>query len=179
MKASQLGKALSARTKAKLDRVGRIYVNSDLTLPKFPSIFIIGDLAHFSHQDDGPLPGVAPVALQQGRYVAHAIKHRLKGRKIKPFRYRNKGSLAVIGRHAAVADFGFLRFSGAPTWLLWMFVHIGYLIEFDNKIIVLFQWAWNYFTRKKRARLITGDHPFPLVKNNSKKGERLIIKSEH
>jgi NADH dehydrogenase len=99
--------------------------------------------------------------MQQGRYVASAIEERFKGASPPPFHYNDKGSLAVIGRNAAVAELGRLRFSGFLAWLLWVFIHIAYLIEFDNKLLVLFQWAWNYFTRKRGARLITeGPNPF-------------------
>jgi NADH dehydrogenase len=147
-----------------------VIVEPDLSLRDYPNIFIIGDLAYFAHQDDRPLPGVAPVAMQQGRYVADAIRNRLlplsspdEGEAMSAFRYRDKGSLAVIGRNAAVADVGPFKFSGFLAWLAWVFVHIGYLIEFDNKLLVLFQWAWNYLTRTRGARLITGTDPFPLV----------------
>jgi len=95
--------------------------------------------------------------MQQGRYVARALRSRLKGQAPPPFRYRDKGSLAVIGRYAAVADLGFVHFAGWPAWLIWLFIHIAYLIEFDNKLLVLFQWGMDYFTRKRGARLITGD----------------------
>lgn len=157
VKASSLGKVIAERTGAKLDGAGRVIVEPDLSIPGFPNIFVIGDLANFRHQDGKPLPGVAPVAMQEGLYVAKLLESRLRGEKIRPFRYRNKGSLAVIGRNAAVADFGRFRFSGFFAWLIWIFVHIQYLIEFDNKILVLTQWAWNYFTRKRGARLITGE----------------------
>ena len=163
VKASSMGEVIAKRTKAQLDRAGRVMVEPDLTVPGYSNIFVIGDLANFPHQGGKPLPGTAPVAMQQGRYVASLIKARLKGKNLPPFRYHHKGSLAVIGRNAAVADLGFLRFSGFFAWLAWIFVHIGYLIEFDNKILVLFQWAWNYLTRKRGARLITGKDPFPLV----------------
>ncbi|MBI3951842.1 MAG: NAD(P)/FAD-dependent oxidoreductase [Acidobacteria bacterium] len=163
VKASPLGQVLAQRTGAPLDRAGRVIVEPDLTGPGHPEIFVIGDLANFSHQDGKPLPGVAPVAMQQGQYVANLIKARLRGKSLPPFRYRDKGSLAVIGRNAAVADFGVVRLSGFIAWLVWIFVHIGYLIEFDNKVLVLFQWAWNYFTRNRGARLITGEHLLPLV----------------
>jgi NADH dehydrogenase len=190
MQASPLGKVLAARTQAQLDRSGRVIVEPDLSLPDYPNIFVIGDLAHYAHQDGRPLPGVAPVAIQQGHYVARLIHKRL-GRSPAsplnkaqshlqgttpplrgttpplqgtmqgiegevPFRYRDKGSLAVIGRNVAIAQIGPLKFAGFPAWLLWVFVHIGYLIEFDHKLLVLIQWAWNYFTRKRGARLITG-----------------------
>jgi NADH dehydrogenase len=106
---------------------------------------------------------VAQVAMQQGDYVAKLVKARLEGRDKAPFTYDDKGSLAVIGRNAAVADLGYARFSGFLAWLIWIFIHIRYLIEFDNKLLVLTQWAWNYFTRRRGARLITGADPFPLV----------------
>jgi NADH dehydrogenase len=138
-------------------------VEPDLTIPGHPEIFVIGDLAAFLHQGGRALPGLAAVAIQQGRYVGEAIKQRLQGKTPAPFRYRHKGSLAIIGRHAGVADFGRLHLAGVPAWLLWLFVHIVYLIGFDNKLLVLFQWAWNYFTRKRGAQLITGKDPFPLV----------------
>ncbi len=163
VKASFMGEVLSKRTGATLDRGGKVIVEPDLTIPGHPDVFVIGDLANFSHQDGKPLPGTAPVAMQQGEYTAIVIIQRLEGKKAQPFHYRNKGSLAVIGRNAAVADFGFFRFYGFFAWLIWIFIHILYLIEFDNKVIVLFQWAWNYFTRNRGARLITGDDPFPLV----------------
>jgi NADH dehydrogenase len=101
--------------------------------------------------------------MQQGKYVAKLIRARLQGRTVLPFHYTDKGSLAVIGRNSAVADLGFMKFSGFPAWFIWVFIHILYLVEFDNRMLVLFQWAWNYFTRKRGARLITGDDPFPLV----------------
>ena len=115
---------------------------------------MIGDIAH-RQQDNIPLPGIAPVAMQQGRFVAGAIIQRLKGRSLRPFRYVDKGQMAVIGRHAAVVETGPLRFGGYLAWLTWLLVHIAYLIEFDNKLRVLAEWGWNYLTRKKGARLIT------------------------
>jgi NADH:ubiquinone reductase (H+-translocating) len=157
VKASPLGKVIAEHTGARLDCAGRVIVEPDLSIPGFHNIFVIGDLANFSHQDGIPLPGVAPVAMQEGLYVARLLESRLREKNIPPFRYKNKGSLAVIGRNAAVADFGKFRFSGFFAWLIWVFIHIGYLIEFDNKVLVLVQWAWNYFTRKRGARLITGE----------------------
>lgn len=156
MQASPLGKVIAEATGAELDRGGRVIVEPNLSVAGYPEILVLGDLAHFAHQGDGPLPGIAPVAMQQGRYAAKAIKARLKNKDPGPFRYIDKGNLAVIGRHAAVADMGLLRMWGFPAWLIWLFVHIAYLIEFDNKVMVLFQWAWNYLTRKRGARLITG-----------------------
>lgn len=157
MRGASLGQVLAERAGARLDRAGRVIVEPTLTVPGHPDIFVIGDLAHAAGPDGEPLPGVAPVAMQQGRYAADVIKARLDGGRPAPFRYRDKGSLAVIGRNAAVADLGWLRFAGFPAWLAWLFIHIWYLIEFDNKLLVLFQWAWNYFTRNRGARLITNE----------------------
>lgn len=163
VKASFLGKVLAERAGAELDGGGRVMVAPDLSIPGRPDIFVIGDLANFSHQAGKPLPGVAQVAMQEGSYVAGLIADRLAGKETKDFKYFDKGNLAVIGRNAAVADLGKLRLAGFPAWLIWAFVHISYLIEFDNKVLVLFQWAWNYFTRKRGVRLITGDVSPALV----------------
>lgn len=155
IQASPLGRLLAQRTNASFDPMGRIIVEPDLTVTNFPDIFVLGDLAHFSHNLDQPLPGVAQVAIQGGHYAARSVVSRLKGRAIKPFRYRDRGSMAVIGRNSAVVDLGRLQLSGPLAWLLWLFIHISFLIGFDNKLIVLFQWSWSYFTRKHGARLIT------------------------
>jgi NADH:ubiquinone reductase (H+-translocating) len=157
VKASPVGKVLEERAGAKLDRVGRVIVDSDLSVPAYPNIFVIGDLAHFIYQQEVPLPGVAPVATQEGRYVAKQIKAKLAGKTQPPFRYKEVGSLAIIGQNLAVVDLGFIKFSGPLAWFIWIFAHIYYLIEFDNKLVVLLQWGWNYFTRQRGARLITGD----------------------
>ncbi len=164
MKASPLGQILAQRTGVALDRAGRVMVAPDLTVAGQPNIFVIGDLANFSHQGEKPLPGVAQVAMQQGEYAAKLIQRRLKGETLPPFHYQDRGNLAVIGRNAAVADLGSLKFSGFPAWFIWAFIHILYLIEFDNRVMVMFQWAWNYFTRKRGARLITGQNSFQLIK---------------
>jgi NADH dehydrogenase len=163
VKASGLGAILAKHTGAEIDRVGRVTLEPNLTVPGHQEIFVIGDLATFLHQDGKPLPGLAAVAIQQGRYVGDAIRQRLQGTTPPNFRYVNKGSLAIIGRNAGVADLGWLHLAGFPAWWLWLFVHILYLIGFDNKLLVLFQWAWNYVTRNRGAQLITGDDPFPLV----------------
>ncbi|NER34725.1 MAG: NAD(P)/FAD-dependent oxidoreductase [Oscillatoria sp. SIO1A7] len=155
VKASAMGKVLAERTGAKLDRAGRVIVEPDLSVPGHDKIFVIGDLANFTHQNERPLPGIAPVAMQEGEYVAKLIQKRLKGNSLPPFNYIDAGSLAVIGRNAAVVNLNFARFSGFIAWLVWVFVHIYYLVEFDNKLVVMIQWAWNYFTRKSGARLIT------------------------
>ena len=156
MKASPLSEVIKRETGAELDRQGRVVVDPDLSVPGYADILVIGDLACFKHQGERPLPGVAPVAMQMGRYAAQLIRNRIRGRESKPFHYVDKGNLAVIGRNAAVADLGFLKFSGFFAWFAWVFIHIAYLIEYDNRLLVLFQWAWNYVTRKKGARLITG-----------------------
>ena len=157
VQASPLGRVLAEGTGAGLDRIGRVVVAPDLALPGHPEIFVVGDLARFDHQDGGPLPGVAPVAKQQGEYVARLISGRLRGRTLPPFRYRNYGNMATIGRAAAVADLGWVRFSGFPAWLAWLLVHLVNIIEFENRLLALVQWAWNYFTRNRAARLITSD----------------------
>jgi NADH dehydrogenase len=154
--ASEFAQAVAAGTGASVDRGGRIVVGEDLTVPGHPEIFAIGDLASCAGASGEPLPGVAPVAMQQGRFVAKAIRARLAGRGVASFRYADKGSLAVIGRNAAVAYLGRFGISGFPAWLTWVFIHIAYLIEFDSKVLVIFQWGWNYLTRKRGARLITG-----------------------
>ena len=157
VKASPLGQALASRTRAKVDRAGRVEVEPDLTVPGYPEIFVIGDLANSSQQTGKPLPGLAPVAMQQGEYVARVIKARLSHQSIDAFRYRDRGAMAIIGRAFAVADMGRFRFSGYLAWLAWLFIHLMNLIEFENKILVLVQWGWYYFSRNRAARLITGD----------------------
>jgi NADH dehydrogenase len=153
--ASPFGQAIARRTGIALDKGGRVPVGPDCAIPGHPEIFIIGDLAHYE-QDGQTLPGVSPVAMQQGRYVSRAIAKRLRGQPLKPFRYFNKGSLAVIGRAAAVADFGKLHFSGILAWLLWLFIHIMYLVEFSNRVLVFIHWGFLYLTFNRGARLITG-----------------------
>lgn len=155
VRASGMGKVLAERAGATLDRVGRVVVNPDLSLSDHPDIFVVGDLAHYAHQDNQPLPGVAPVAMQQGAYVARLLRRRLQGQDVPPFHYSEVGSLAVIGQNAAVVNLGRFKLSGFLAWLIWVFAHIYYLIEFDNKLIVMFQWSWNYFSRKGGSRLIT------------------------
>ena len=139
-----------------LDRAGRVLVEPDLSVPGYPETFVIGDLCAFLHQTGEPLPGVAPVAIQQGRAAADNAWRRLSGEPTRPFRYHDKGSMATIGRAKAVAVRGRLRLSGFPAWLAWLFVHILFLIGFRNRFIVIFQWAWAYFTYQRGARLITG-----------------------
>jgi NADH dehydrogenase len=160
--ASPLGRLLAADTGATADRAGRIMVEPDMTVPGHPEIFVIGDLANFSHQGGKPLPGVAQPAIQQGHYVAKAIRARLSGKKMAPFHYLDKGNLAVIGRAAAVADLNWIGISGLPAWLLWIFIHLLYIVEFQNRLLIALQWAWLYVTWGRSARLITGKNPLPL-----------------
>jgi len=154
-----LAAQLAAALDVELDRGGRFVVEPDLTLAGHPEIFVLGDMASLAGRDGKPLPGIAPVAMQQGRYAGRSLARRLAGRPIEPFVYRDKGQLAVIGRAAAVADLPSLRISGYPAWLLWLFVHILYLVDFANRLIVLFEWGYSYFTRRRGARLITGEAP--------------------
>jgi NADH dehydrogenase len=162
--ASPLATALGKATGAALDRAGRVAVEPDLTLPGHPEIFVIGDMVTFLHQDGKPLPGVATVAMQQAGYVAALIQKRLRGETLPPFRYHHPGSMATIGRAAAVAMVGSWHFSGYVAWLLWLFIHLINLIQFESRVQVLLQWAWAYATRNRSARLITGDNPLPLLR---------------
>ncbi|HEV8723898.1 MAG TPA: NAD(P)/FAD-dependent oxidoreductase [Candidatus Binatia bacterium] len=157
VQASFLGQVIAKATGVKLDRAGRIVVEPDLTLAGYPEIFVIGDLANYSHQTGKPLPGVAPVAMQQGQYVARILQNRITGKSVAPFHYRDRGSMAIIGRGSAVAHIGRFQFTGFIAWLMWLFVHLVQLVEFENKILVLVQWGWYYFSRNRAARLITGD----------------------
>ena len=150
--ASFVGKTLGVP----VDRAGRVIVQDDLTIPGHPEVQVIGDLANFTSPKDGkPLPGVSPVAIQQGRHAAQNILHMIAGAKPQRFYYWDKGSMATIGRNRAVADLNVVHFSGLPAWLAWLFIHILYLVGFRNRLAVLFQWAWAYLTFNKGARLIT------------------------
>jgi NADH:quinone reductase (non-electrogenic) len=155
VRASPIAQVIASRTGATLDRLGRVVVEPDLTVAGYPNLFVLGDLASFAPQHAVPLPALAPVAIQQGQYVGRLIRARLAGKAIRPFVYRDKGNLAVIGRNAAVARLGRFEFGGLVAWLLWALVHIAYLIEFDHKVLVMLRWIWNYFTQRRGARLIT------------------------
>lgn len=148
---SEFGKSLNTL----LDKHGQVMVAPDLTIPGHPEIFVIGDLAHLD-QDGKPLPGVAPVAMQQGRYAAESVMARLRGETTKPFHYHDKGSLAVIGRAAGVANLGRLKFQGVLAWLAWLFIHLMYLVQFRNRLIVFIRWGFQYLSFDRGARLITG-----------------------
>ena len=150
--ASPIGRSLGTP----LDRTGRVIVQPDLSIPGHPEVFVIGDLACFTYQGNHPLPGVAPVAIQQALCVAHNIKQTWQAEPRRAFRYRDFGNMATIGRGSAIADFGWLRLSGGLAWLAWLFVHILNLIGFRNRLVVMMQWAWSYATWQRNVRLITG-----------------------
>jgi len=151
--ASPLGKKLGVP----VDRAGRVQVNPDLSIPGHPEVFVVGDLATLKDKSGKALPGLAPVAMKEGVAVAENIARDLRGEPREDFHYHDKGSLATIGRAAAVAEFGKIHISGFIAWLSWLFIHIFFLIGFRNRVIVLIQWAWSYFTYERGARLITGD----------------------
>ncbi len=150
--ASPIGATLGAP----VDRAGRVLVNPDLTVPGHADVFVIGDLASLNDAGGRPLPGVAQVAIQMGRHAARNIEAARRGRPHTPFRYRDLGNMATIGRASAVADFGWLRLKGLIAWQAWLFVHIMNLIGFRNRLVVLVQWAWAYFSYQRAVRLITG-----------------------
>ncbi len=154
---TEFGRTLAEHTRSETDRSGRIKVNPDLTIPNYPNIFIAGDLAFAQGKDGKPLPGVAQVAIQGGTYAAKEIRKRLDGEKgSEPFRYFDKGDMAVIGRASAVANIFGLHVSGLPAWLIWLFIHLMYIVEFQNRVLVFVQWGFEYLTFSRGARLITG-----------------------
>jgi NADH:ubiquinone reductase (H+-translocating) len=161
--ASGLASALAAEADADLDRAGRVSVGPGLTLPGHPEVIALGDMVQV-HDSEGkplPLPGLAPVAMQQGRYAARAISKRLRGEDPPPFRYRDKGNLATIGRAKAVADIKGLQLSGLLAWITWLFVHLFYLIGLQNRLLVFIRWVFSFVTRGRGARLITGQGASP------------------
>jgi len=166
--ASPLGKKLGTP----VDRAGRVPVNPDLSITGHPEVFVIGDLASLKDQQGKMLPGVAPVALQEGVATARNIERDLHGEPRQNFHYFDKGNLATIGRAAAVAQFGKIHISGFLAWLSWLFIHIFFLIGFRNRVIVLIQWAWSYFTYERGARLITGDQQLPGWEELRQESER-------
>lgn len=157
--------AIARTLGAPLDRAGRVLVAPDLTVPGHEDIYVIGDLASLKQEDGTPVPGVAPAAIQGGRHAARSIARTLRGLPRLPFRYDDRGSMATIGRAAAVADFGKLKLSGFLAWLAWLFVHILFLIGFRNRFLVLFSWALSYVTYERASRLITGEIP-PLLEDH-------------
>ena len=164
IKASPIANMLAECADAQLDQAGRVIVEPDFHLAKYKNIFVVGDLAHYPDGEGGILPGIAPVAMQEGFYVARFIRNGIQNRPLKPFKYTDWGNLAVIGKHQAVVDMGWLKLSGFLAWFVWLFIHVFYLLEFDNKLIVMIQWAWSYFTDSKGARLITTPGKDPEIK---------------
>jgi NADH:ubiquinone reductase (H+-translocating) len=163
---SQFGRQLAKRTDAPTDRAGHIKVNPDLTVPNYPDIYVVGDLAYLHDAKGRPLPGVAQVAMQGGSYAAKTIVKRLRNdTHIKPFKYFDKGNLAVIGRAAAVADVFGLHLSGFIAWLVWLFIHLLYIVEFQSRILVLVEWGFLYLTFNRGARLITGETADELIEH--------------
>jgi NADH dehydrogenase len=163
---TDFGKHVAERTKAPVDRSGRMRVLPDLTLPDYPNIFLAGDLAEVIDEKGKQLPGVAQVAIQEGHYAAKVIAARLKNQKpLPPFRYFNKGDMAVIGRAAAVADVFGIHVSGLIAWLIWLFIHLLYIVQFQSRVIVFIQWGFEYLTFSRGARLITGELPNPNQPN--------------
>ncbi|MBD2453895.1 NAD(P)/FAD-dependent oxidoreductase [Nostoc sp. FACHB-87] len=152
---SPMGRVLAEKTGVECDRSGRVIVEPDLSIKGYKNIFVVGDLANFSHQNGQPLPGVAPVAKQEGEYVAALIQKRLCGKTLQPFKYTDYGNLAMIGKNSAVVDIGLIKLKGFSAWVFWLLIHIYFLIEFDSKVLVMIQWGWNYLTRRRSARLIT------------------------
>lgn len=156
VKANRLGNAIAEATDCETDRTGRAIVTSRLNLPEHDNVFVIGDLAHCDDLNGDPLPGVAPVAIQQGRYVAKIIKGRIRDSEVSDaFRYKDRGSMATIGRKAAIAEIGKFKFSGLFAWLLWLVIHLMQIVQFQNRLLVMIQWSYNYFTYNRAARLIT------------------------
>jgi len=173
--ATEFGRRLAKCTNAESDRSGRIKVNRDLTIPNYPDIFIIGDLAHAVDEKGAPLPGVAQVAMQGGAYAAKVIRTRVEGKPAPappPFRYFNKGEMAVIGRAAAVANIFGLHVSGLLAWLMWLFIHLIYIVEFQSRVSVFIQWGFEYLTFSRGARLITGEAATDSVDQASTMGNK-------
>lgn len=162
VEASPLGSLLGVP----LDRVGRVKVQADLTVPGHPEVFVVGDLAYLE-QDGQPIPGVAPAAIQQGRHAVRNIRRHLSGKPLEAFRYRNRGSMATLGRSAAVAEIGRLHMSGLPAWLSWLCIHIFFLIGYRNRLVVLFEWAKSYLTFQRSARLILHESAEPAEPETS------------
>jgi NADH dehydrogenase len=164
--ASELGRTLGV----KLDRAGRVVVGQDLAVEGLEGVFVIGDLASI-RSDGQQVPGLSPAAMQEGRHAASNIIRKIRGEPMLAFRYRDKGTLATIGKAAAVGDIGRLRVSGLIAWLIWLFVHIFFLIGFRNRFLVISEWAWMYWRSDRGARLITGEVE-PLLERGKKRASR-------
>ena len=167
VQASPLGRALAQSAGISTDRAGRVPVGADLTVAGHPELFVIGDMAGFNDASGHPLPALAPVAMQQGTYVARLIAQRIAGRKLPPFKYHDRGILATIGRWRAVADLRFVRLAGPLAWLAWLFIHLMTLVQFRNRILVFVQWGWAYLTTDRSALLITGKMPIGVAEDDA------------
>ena len=180
VQASPLSAIIKSRTGVETDRVGRVMVEADCSVPDHPNVFVLGDLAHFAHTaDKKPLPGTAAVAMQQGAYLGKTLAKRLAGQPSKNFVYRDYGKMATIGRGRAVVDVHGVRFAGLLAWLAWLFVHVLKLVGFHNKFMVAMQWAWLYLTHNRSARLITAS-PSPMAMPVNRTGEHYINRTgEH
>ncbi|MEJ2546028.1 MAG: FAD-dependent oxidoreductase, partial [Calditrichaceae bacterium] len=159
---------LNKKLGVKLDKKGRVLVSPDLSLPDYPEIFIVGDQAAYLNQDEKPLPGIAPVAIQQGRFAGRCILDDINGKERIRFHYFNKGQMTTIGRSRAIATIGSFKFHGFFAWLIWLFVHIYFLSGFKNRLFVFIQWAWYYFSFGRGARLIIGKEWRIYAKNNER-----------
>lgn len=166
MKTTPLAGLLANKTDARQDTQGRIEVNPDLSIPGYSNIFVLGDISHLKDKNGKPLPGIAPVAMQEGYYIGKLLKKEANGESGESFKYLDKGNMAVIGKNAAVAQLGKLEFSGYIAWILWVVVHIWYLIGYDNKLMIMLRWAWTYWTSKRGSRLIVHDNE--IEENSSK-----------
>jgi len=171
--ASPLGKALGVET----DKAGRVFVEKDLSIDGFPNIFVIGDMAYLLQQNGEPVPGVSPAAMQMGTATANNILAELNGKARKKFVYRDKGTMATIGRKKAIAQIAGLKFKGVIAWMLWLFLHVFFLIGFRNRLAVLFEWFWAYLTRERSARLITGDAQEMIRKNEVSRSAAAIFRT--
>lgn len=158
IQANPLANLLAQKTGAEQDRAGRIVANKDFSIGTQSNVYVVGDMVSYTQEDGKPVPGVAPGAIQAGEYVAEKLLADMDGKSIKPFKYNDKGSLAVIGKNAAVGFIGNKPVTGFLAWMVWLLVHISYLVGFDNKVMVMLQWSWTYFTRSKSVRLITPQH---------------------
>jgi NADH:ubiquinone reductase (H+-translocating) len=158
VKASPLGERLARAAGVEPDRGGRVPVQPDLSVAGHPEVFVLGDLAHSPDGEGNPLPRLAPVAMQQGRYVARLIRNRSRSTKVQPFRYHDRGTMATVGRSRAVAEMGSIQLNGRLAWFAWLFVHLMYIVTFENRVLILLQWAWDYVTRNRAARLIIDQH---------------------
>jgi NADH:ubiquinone reductase (H+-translocating) len=178
--ASGLAAQLGEQTGAELDRAGRVTVEPDLSLPGHLEVLALGDMVRVRGENGQPLalPGVAPVAMQQGRYAAKLVRARLQGRGIGPFRYRDKGNLATIGRARAVADLHVIRLSGFPAWAAWLVVHLWYLIGFQNRLLVFIRWSFSFFTHGRGARLISRQ-PVAAERPRTSPGRNVEAQSTH